>query len=50
MLKISHQHTIKYLRYAQVRYVNRFITNIQKQQNMFKFSPLFKKFTNFTGK
>ena len=50
MLKISHKNTFYFWRYAQVIYVKSLFTNIQKQKNMLKISPLFKKITSFTGK
>ena len=50
VLKISHENTFYFLRYALVRYVKCLFTNIQKQQNMLKISLLFKKFTNVMGK
>ena len=50
MLKISHESTFYFLRYAHVKYVKSLFTNIQKQQDMLKISLLFKKYTNFTGK
>ena len=47
MLKISHENTFYFLRYAHVRQVKSLFTNIQKRQNMLKISLLFKKFTNY---
>ena len=42
--------TFYFLRYAHVRSVKIFFSNIQKQQNMLKISLLLKKFTKFKGK
>ena len=48
MLKILHDNTFYFLRYAHVKYVESLFSNIQKQQNVLKISLLFMKFTNFT--
>ena len=50
MLKMSHQNTFYFLKYAHVRYLKSLFTDIQKQKNMLKISLLFKTFTNFAGK
>ena len=36
MLKVSHDNTFYFLRYAHLRYVKSFFIDIQKQQNMLK--------------
>ena len=50
MLKMSHQNSFYFLKYAHVRYLKSLFTDIQKQKNMLKISLLFKTFANFAGK
>ena len=50
MPKVLHYNTVYFLRYTLPRYMKSLFTNIQKEQNMLKSIPLFKKNTNLTGK
>ena len=50
MPKVSYYNNIYFLSYVDPRYPKCLFTNIQKQQNIFKGSVLFKKNTNFVSK
>ena len=50
MPKFSHYRSIYFLSYAHTRYTICLFTNIQKQHNMLRSSPLFHKNSNFTSK